>query len=71
PGPPQTGRPLAERRSGPAFAARRSSPARVLLIDDVVTSGATVSAAARTLRAAGAREVHVLAAARTGPKVRV
>ena len=30
---------------------------RVLLIDDIVTTGATLSEAARTLRAAGAADV--------------
>jgi orotate phosphoribosyltransferase len=36
-------------------------------VDDVVTTGATVSAAARALKTAGAGEVHVVAAARTPP----
>jgi ComF family protein len=35
----------------------------VLLIDDVITTGATVEACARVLKAAGAREVNVLALA--------
>lgn len=39
--------------------------ARVVLIDDVVTTGATALSAVRVLRAAGAREVSVLALART------
>ncbi|MEA2973640.1 MAG: hypothetical protein QOG82_2098 [Actinomycetota bacterium] len=67
PGNPQTGQPLDVRRAGPAFHPARPSPPRVLLVDDVVTSGATVTAAARTLTAAGAAEVHVVAAARTAP----
>jgi len=40
-------------------------PARVLLVDDVITTGTTMSVAARTLRAAGVSHVSVLAAART------
>ena len=39
--------------------------ARVLLFDDVITTGATAAEAARTLLAAGAREVHLAAVART------
>lgn len=64
-GPCQTGRSLAERRHGPTFDVRRPVTARVLLVDDVVTSGATVAAAAAALRAAGALSVHVVVAART------
>ncbi|HEX6290478.1 MAG TPA: phosphoribosyltransferase family protein, partial [Herpetosiphonaceae bacterium] len=39
-------------------------PRRILLLDDVLTTGATVEAAAQALHAAGAREVHALALAR-------
>ena len=39
--------------------------ARVALVDDVLTTGATAHAAARTLRGAGAREVQLWVVART------
>ncbi|WGF87674.1 double zinc ribbon domain-containing protein [Marinivivus vitaminiproducens] len=44
---------------------------RVLLVDDVLTTGATVSACARTLLQAGARAVDVLTLARTDRPDRV
>ena len=39
---------------------------RVLLVDDVVTTGETLSECARTLRVAGAAEVVCVTLARTG-----
>ena len=49
-----------------AFRARRASvPGSLCVVDDVYTTGATASAAASALRAAGARKIHVITLART------
>ena len=63
-GAPQTGKSRADRLDGPAFRARR--PRRdltVLVVDDVVTTGATLRTAAEALRAAGVARVELVAAA--------
>lgn len=67
PGPPQTGQSIDVRRRGPPFELARhvAVPPSVILVDDIVTSGATMTAAATALRAGGAASVHGLAAART------
>lgn len=77
PGPPQTGRSRAERARGPHFApspwlarqaARNGTTGvvrPVLLVDDVVTTGATLTSAARVLTAAGIADVVAVVAART------
>ena len=47
-----------------AFCAHGKMPQRILLVDDVVTSGHTVEQASRALLQAGAQEVKVIALAR-------
>lgn len=67
PGPAQTGQPVARRRLGPGFDAGGPVASHVLVVDDVITSGATLAAAAAALHRAGARRVDAVAAARTPP----
>jgi ComF family protein len=66
--PPQVGRSRAARAANVAgaFAAdpRRVAGLELVLVDDVVTTGATAEAAARALLAAGARRITVVALAR-------
>lgn len=65
--PPQVGRTRAERLANVRGAFRAGSCVRgaaLVLVDDVVTTGATADACARALLAAGARSVEVLALAR-------
>ena len=64
---PQTELTAGERRANVArafSASPRAAGAHVILVDDVVTTGATATECARTLRGAGARTVGVLAVAR-------
>ncbi|MBJ7425748.1 MAG: ComF family protein [Ilumatobacteraceae bacterium] len=63
---PQTGRTRQERLHGPLFRARPLRRAvSVLVIDDVVTTGSTLKAAAHALELAGAHQVGLFAVAAT------
>jgi ComF family protein len=65
---PQAGRGRAERVGGSAgvhVPGGRGVPRRALLVDDVVTTGATAAACARALGAAGSTDIRVMAYART------
>jgi predicted amidophosphoribosyltransferase len=68
--PHQRGLALADRRRNVAGAFRPAAkvPARVALVDDVYTSGATANAAASALRKGGARRVEVVTFARSSAR---
>jgi predicted amidophosphoribosyltransferase len=64
---PQTGRSRSERLAGPGFVARQPVCGHVLVVDDVVTTGATLRAAQAALIVAGAVSVKCVAVAATAP----
>ncbi|MGH1493313.1 MAG: ComF family protein [Acidimicrobiales bacterium] len=66
-GEAQAGRGRVDRIGGPQVRARLRCPPRVLLIDDVITTGASMSVSAQALRRAGAHSVHGLAVSWAAP----
>jgi predicted amidophosphoribosyltransferase len=65
-GPRQVGRPRARRLADPPRIQHAGpAPGRAVLVDDVMTTGGTLSACAKALTAAGADEVVALTFART------
>ena len=66
-GPAQVGRGRPARLAGPggSIEPRGAVPRRALIVDDVVTTGATLAACAAALRQAGATEVAAVVFART------
>jgi len=69
---PQVGRGQRERIHGPRGAIRlrmgAEAPQKSLLVDDVVTTGATLAACIRTLASAGSVEIAAIAYARTSAR---
>ncbi|MEX0768255.1 MAG: hypothetical protein WD029_07275 [Microthrixaceae bacterium] len=65
PGKAQTGQSRAERLVGPRFVAIRPAPERVILVDDVRTTGSTLCAAADALLESGAQTIQGLTLAVT------
>jgi predicted amidophosphoribosyltransferase len=63
----QTGATRAERLTNPSFVATGGTGLRIVVVDDVVTTGATLRAASGALWAVGAHGVQAIALARTPP----
>jgi predicted amidophosphoribosyltransferase len=64
--PPQAGLPAVDRRANlrGAFRLVRSGQGRILLVDDIYTTGSTVAECAHALKAGGYKEVFTLTVAR-------
>jgi predicted amidophosphoribosyltransferase len=66
-GPSQGAKGASARREGPPLRARGQVRGSVLVVDDVITTGGSLAAAARALREVGATRVVAGAVARTPP----
>lgn len=65
---PQTGLDRVDRLAGPALRPVRRTSGAVLVVDDVVTTGGSLGAAARSLRSIGAARAFGLVLAATPPR---
>lgn len=54
-----------ERWNGPGFLGRQTRCDRVVLVDDIITTGATIAAASGALRTSGISHIHIAAVAAT------
>ena len=61
----QTGRNRSQRSRAPVFDSPRPPPPKVLVVDDIITTGATLQAAAKSLIRAGAERVDAVVAGAT------
>lgn len=61
----QTGRNRSQRSCAPVFASRRAPLTAVLVVDDVITTGATLQAAAKSLINVGVQQVGAVVAGAT------
>ena len=62
---PQVGRSRLDRMRGPQISLAGEPPSTALILDDVVTTGATIASCIRVLKSAGCGQISAIAYART------